>query len=268
VIARLWTALVSATLFAAFAAAQAPLGKAPDTEQQGDMLNKMSAYAESYVSNLPNFLCTQETTHFESGLKHLHWSKVDSVVAQLSYSEGQEHQKIQLINNKAPKTAPRSWRWKLSTAGEFSADLGNVFDEASKAGYAWNRWDTLRGSPVAVLDYVIQKEHSNLTLTMMGVKAVVGYRGAIWADPTTGQVRRIENRALDIPPELQMQEISTTIDYAPVEIADRKYILPVHAETIEKNFHNYEKNDIDFRNYQQFRADSTLRFDVPEEPKK
>jgi hypothetical protein len=268
VIARFWNAIAFAIVFSALAAAQTSAATAPDSNQQADLLNKMSEYAEKYVADLPNFLCTQVTGHFESGLKHVHWSKGDIVVAQLSYSGGKEQQKIVLVNNKAPKTEPRSWRWKLTTSGEFGAKLANVFAESSKAGYSWNRWDTLRGRPVAVFDYTIQKENSLMTLIVMGVRAVVAYRGTVWGDPVTGQVWRVEDHALDIPSELQREEIGTTIDFDPVEIAGRTYVLPVHAETIEQRHSGYEKNEVDFRDYKQFRADSTLRFDVPDEPQK
>jgi hypothetical protein len=262
------TALGAAQVNGPAVAQTAPDSNPPSADQQTDMLNKMSQYADTYVANLPSFLCTQVTTHYTSGLKHIDWKKGDVVVAQLSYHSGKEQQKIQLVNNKVPKTTLPSWHWRLTSAGEFSNQLSSVFAESSKAGYAWNRWDSLRGHRVAVFDYTIQKENSTLSLSSLGVKAVVGYRGTIWADAGTGQVWRIDNHALDIPEELQMHEIGTTTDYEPVTIVERTYVLPVRAEIVEKDIKEYKKNVVDFTNYQQFRADSTLRFDVPDEPKK
>jgi hypothetical protein len=253
--------------FDALAADETPDSKPPDTDQQAALLNKMSEYAEAYTGNVPSFLCIQVTTHYTSGLKHLEWKKGDTVVAQLSYNNGQEQHKIRLVNNKIPRATLPSWHWGLTSAGEFSNQLYNVFAESSKAGYAWNRWDSLRGRRVAVFDYTIQKEHSTMSLSSMGVKAIVAYRGTIWADAETGQVWRIDNHALDIPSELQMLEIGTVTDYASVTIAERSYVLPVHADIQEKDIKEYKKNEVDFTNYQQFRADSTLRFDVPDEPK-
>jgi hypothetical protein len=235
----------------------------PAADEQVDLINKMRSYAESYEAGLPNFICKQVTTHYESGTKHTAWHKGDTVTAQLSFSNGQEHSAIKLINNKpAPPRVP-TWRWHLSTAGEFGAILVQPFAEQSEAKFEWKGWETVAGQRTAVFVYNVDKENSTLKLSFFGVSSIVAYKGTVWADPNSGRVVQIQEQAVNIPDELQMQAISTLLQYAYVAISGKQYLLPAHAEIVERTDRRVDRNVIEFQEYRKFEAESTLTFDDP-----
>lgn len=119
----------------------------------------------------------------------------------------------------------------------------------------------LRGRRVAVFDFDVAKEHSTLRLSLSDLAhATVPYRGSVFADPSTGAVLRITNSAYDIPPVVQTRSIATTIDYDPVSIAGRDYLLPVEASVLVDTGSRHVWNRLEFRGYRKFEAESTVTF--------
>lgn len=243
--------LLPAMLFA-----QAP----PDADAQAAIVGRMRDYAESYTQRLPNFVCTQVTTRYQAGRKPDHWSKGDRVVAQLTYSDGEEHQSIQMINKKPVTGHVNPNRWRFTTAGEFGHTLHDLFDPESRASFEWRRFETIRGHLLNVFDYSIEQSHSSMRLTSFGVSATVAYQGTIWADADTGQIWRYENHALSIPTELDILEIGTTTEYDTVQIASASYMLPVRSETTVRNSKSSDRNAIEFLDYRKFTANATITF--------
>lgn len=227
------------------------------------MVERMRAYAAGYLASLPDFICTQETTHLESGTRRQHWRKGDVVDAQLSSVNGREHQTVLEINHRPVTYRVPEWRWRLTTEGEFGADLTEVFAPGSDTHFQWKRWQTVAGKKLAVFAFAIDRQHSTKKLSRMGVSAIVAYHGEVWGDPETGQVWHVWHDSIDIPPELDTIEIQTVIDYGQVDIAGRSYLLPAHAAVTQQTSSRLVRNDLVFRNYRKFEAESTVTFDDP-----
>jgi hypothetical protein len=64
----------------------------------------------------------------------------------------------------------------------------------------------------------------------------------------------------DIPPQLQMRQISTVIDYAETQIGGKTYLLPVTASVAVVGFTGNVRNDLEFQEYRKFEADSVIKF--------
>jgi hypothetical protein len=220
----------------------------------------MRAYAGDYISNLPNFICQQTTQQLEAGKKPTKWRKGDTIVSKLVFSEGHEQRSLESVNDK-PAQASHFVRRPLVTEGEFGVLLANVFGESAQATFSWNGWQMLRGRRVAVFDFDVVKEHSTLRLSLSDLAhATVPYRGSVYADPATGAVLRIMSSAYDIPVAVQTRSIATTIDYDPVSIGGRDYLLPVEASVLLDTGSHHVWNRMEFRGYRKFEAESTVTF--------
>ena len=238
----------------------------PDPAAQDQILDAMHHYAAQYVSNLPNFLCSQVTRQFDAGKKSNRWHKGDTLVAKLSFNQGREERTLDSVNGKPVDSAKTRRRPPLSTEGEFGILLSRVLGPDSEAWFTWNRWETLRGKHLAVFDFTVDKQHSTLRLSLSDLaQAIVPYRGSIYADPATGAVWRISDTAAEIPPQLLTREISTTIDYDEIPIGDKKYLLPVQATVSVLLETKKIRNEMEFQDYRKFEADSAVTFG-PEAP--
>jgi hypothetical protein len=233
----------------------------PTPVEQENLLHAMHRYAEQYISNLPNFLCVQVTRQLEAGKKSNRWHQGDTLVSTLMFSQGREHRTLKSVNGKPIVSARKRWHTPLVTEIEFGMLLSRVLGPNSEAFFTWSRWDTLRGKRLAVFDYTVDKQHSTLTLSLSDLaKAVVPYRGSVYADPVTGAVWRITDRASDIPLELMTREISTTVDYGEVQIGDKKYLLPLEAAVSLLLDTKKVRNELEFQGYRKFEADSVITF--------
>ena len=70
--------------------------------------------------------------------------------------------------------------------------------------------------------------------------------------------------AQDIPSSFPLREASTVLDYDFVKIGDRTYLLPLRAEVRMRSEHYLTRNDVEFRQYRKYSADSSITFDTPE----
>ena len=225
-------------------------------------MDAIRTYSQQYVSNLPNFICTQVIHQFEAGVGAKHWRKNDTLTNKLSYSEGRERRTLELVNDKSPKRGKRL-QTPLITEGEFGSILSRLFDPASEASFSWSGWETMRRKRVAVFTFFVAQEHSSLRLSLNDREGIlVAYDGFLYADPENGTVYRVKDKALRIPAVLQTRSIGTTVDYDEVAIGDKKSILPVQA-TVELGLWSSDiRNEMEFRDYRKFEADSTITFDT------
>lgn len=234
---------------------------APSAAVQEKLVAAMREYAEQYVANLPNFICTQVTEQFEAGHKTTHWHRGDTLTSKLVFNEGREERSLELVNDKPRKSGGRSWRTPLVTEGEFGMLLNSIFGEASNAAFSWNSWDLVAGKRVAVFDYTIDGNHSTLSLSLSDLaRAIVAYHGSVYADPATGVVWRITNRVTEIPRQIQTKSVSTTIEYEKTAIGSANYVLPVEASIWLSTEANDIRNEIRFKDYRKFEADSTITY--------
>jgi hypothetical protein len=239
-------------------------GVPPPKSEQEALLASMRRYAEDYIGNLPNFTCDQVTEQFESGRKANRWHKGDTLTSKLIFNEGREQRSLQLVNDKPLQPGRRLARTPLATEGEFGILLSNVMGEASKPVLTWNRWEAIGDRRLAVFGYAIDAQHSTMRLGLSSaVQAVVAYHGQIFADPATGIVWRITNVADDIPEEVKTRSISTTVHYGQVTIASNAYVLPVHATVLLNTGSSNIRNEMEFKNYRKFGADSTIIYSNP-----
>ena len=244
---------------------------APPYEEQYKVLGEMRSYALNYSKSLPDFLCLQVTRrymdrHFVPGQEGS-WSPVDRVAAKLTYF-GQE-EKYELLSSNDNSLICKSYEslgGALST-GEFGSVLRQIFDPQSAAEFHWERWGTLRGHLSHVYTYRIDKAHSQETIDYNHQQQITpGYHGLIFARKGSNVILRVTVEP-DIPESFPIQEVHETIDYDNTEISGQRFMLPVSAEVIMRSDRIANRNEIEFRAYRKYSADTSIKFDdIDEEP--
>ena len=237
--------------------------ESPDGAEQDRMLARMHEYGDHYVSGLPNFLCEQVTRQLQTGLKSEKWRQGDTLTASLSFHDGREQRSLIQVNGKDVDPAKRMrWHSALRTEGEFGTLIETVLGASSQATFTWNRWEDLHGKRLAVFDYSVDRFHSTKTLSLSDLgTATLAYFGSIDADPDTGAVWRISDSAKDIPPQLRTQSIATVIDYDELAIGANRFLLPVGAVVLVIGDREKIRNELTFRNYRKFAADTSITYD-------
>ncbi len=243
---------------------EAPTPPAPSREEQDRIIEQVREYARSYTERLPDFICTQVTRRFgdPSGLEM--WRQLDTITARVSYFEDHEDYQVVLIDNRPVELGMREVGGATST-GEFGTMLRQLFEDRTDADFRWVRWGKLRGRPAHVYEYRVARSRSQWSITYEDREhTIVGYQGLLFVDEEAPQVLRLTVRATEIPSSFPVQAANTVLDYDFVEISGRKYLLPLKFEMQMRSGKLLTKNDVEFRMYRKFEAESVITFDTPD----
>ena len=97
-----------------------------------------------------------------------------------------------------------------------------------------------------------------------GAQSVVpGYHGEVFIDKQDLKVMRI-TLATENLGNFPIREVTLKLIYGPARIGDTDFVLPLQAElrsTDDRRF--LVKNNIEFRMYRKFGADTSIKFDTP-----
>jgi len=249
--------------FAWLACAALAAQPVPSEQEISRTLERGRAVTLEYVRSLPDFICTQLVRRYIELTRPKCWRLLDTLTIQLSYFERKEDRKLVLINGE-PAGQQEECVGGLVNIGEFGGMLETIFDPASKAQFRWESSKTLQDHPVAFFSYEVDRAHSWYMLQhgegggMHGI--VVAYHGLVAIDRETGQVLRLIYQASGIPKDFPIQVSSVTVDYAFAEAGAKQYLLPAKSETATGSAALRARNEVEFRDYHKFTADSSITF--------
>ncbi len=236
----------------------------PSAAVQRKLVEDLREYSLNYDKTLPDFLCTQVTRRFydPSGLEY--WINADTITAKLSYFQRKEEKKVLFVNNQYKDI---DWE-KLggaSSTGEFGDMLREIFERDTEATFQWERWGTLRKKRVHVIRYNVQQSNSKWAIVYEKSMTIrPAYTGLIFADASNGMIVRVTLEALDMPASFPVQVAKNQLDYDYTEISGSTFLLPLRAEVRMREGRLLIRNEIEFRNYRKFGADTSITFDTPE----
>lgn len=271
---RRTTAQEAAAARIALASAATPAEPPPPLDDQAaaELIEKARRNALRYSERLPDFLCLQVIKRmYDMGGKG-YWQTMDTIHSRVAYNEHHESYQVIMVNNTPVDRKLESMGGAVST-GEFGSMLHELFVPESHAEFRMVAPATLRGRPVYAYDYRVDRDNSKWSLYWEpghpGEQHYVpGYHGRVIIDAQTAQVMRVWLVADDIPPDFPIHAAMTTLDYDWAKISDTPFLLPAHAVMEMKDSRMNTRNEIAFRGYRKFSAETKLTFgDIPpEEP--
>lgn len=225
-----------------------------------DMIERARDAAANFLTGLPNYVCTQVTTRYQSETKIPNWQALDNISAELVYENGKETYRNLQINGKATKKAPEdSGAW---SSGEFGTILEDLFHPATAADFQFVKEATTNRMRSSNYNFTVDRPHSHWKIQVQGQFLLPAYQGSVWIEKASARVLRIEMQAQDIPKQFPEDVVETTVDYDYVSMGTEKFLLPVHAELLscERGSYRCQRNSIDFRTYHKFAGESTIKF--------
>lgn len=245
---------------------------APSYQEQQKIIEEAQNNALNYAKQLPDFICLQVTRryidrHYKPGTEGS-WSPSDRLAEKLTYFEQQEkyeaisHNDTSLYGKQAD-----SFGGALSR-GDWGTLLREIFDPASDAEYHWERWTTLDSKHwFHVYTYSIDQAHSHETISHDNVERVTAaFHGEIFVQEGPNVIWRITVDP-DPPATFPVQNIHEQIDYRFVALSGQEFLLPVNGSVVMRADGVGSKNEIDFRSYRKYSADTSITFgDADKDP--
>ena len=147
--------------------------------------------------------------------------------------------------------------------GDWASLLNVIFEPRTQTEFHWKRWGNLDGKLYHVYEYRIDEEHSSLTIDHdRKEKVTPAYHGEIFV-PATGPKAGSIFWRITVEPEMPagfpIQDIHETLKYGYAEISGQNFLLPLGADVTMRTGRIASRNEIDFRKYQKYSADTSIR---------
>jgi len=248
-------------------------GQRPTEPAAADLIAKSRDKALAYARSLPDFLCTEVVHRFRENKTQsslgtaeipgeTKWAPFDKLTVRLSYFQQKEEHELVLVNDK-PTVLKYQGLTGGTGEGEFGATLQDIFNPFSQTAFRWDSWKTVRKHRTAIFLYKVDVAHSRYSVETGEPgdthHAIVGFHGRLEIDRDTGEVLHLTYLA-EPPRTVNLEEVSNSVDYDLADVGGRSYLLPVHSETEIHSPGLSVRNEIDFREYRKFSANSAIEY--------
>ena len=238
----------------------------PISQRRGDdLIRRATDAAMEFTEALPNYICRENMARYQSQTHVPDWQPIDVVSTDVIYENHIESYKNITINNKPIKKSMEEMDGAWST-GEFGTVMINLFSPATAADFHFRKDARSGGVPAKVYDFNVEHANSAWDVHVLGQSYRPAYRGAVWIDPQTARVLRIEMEAYGFPKDFPTDHVEQATDYEYTRLGDaHQYLLPVHSESLscQRGTDLCSLNKIDFRNYRKYAGESTIKFGDP-----
>jgi hypothetical protein len=228
----------------------------------GDALvEKARAATFAFAGKLPNFICQEFMARFVRISNASGWQPQDVISAEVIDDGGHESYRNLKINDRPTEKKMEDLSGAWST-GEFSTTLIDLFHPTTDTLFHSGEDTTIAGRRARIYDFEVKQANSHWHVQMASQGLLAAYKGSVWIDMETARVLRIEIQARDLPSGFPMDTVESAVDYSPVRIGNETPLLPVHAESLgcQRGSNACSRNVIDFRNYREYTADSTITY--------
>jgi len=221
----------------------------------------------NYTKQLPNYLCLEVVrrafdTNITDPAGSEQWRGADTLVMRLSYFEQKEDYKVVTVNDRAVEKKSVDQLDGVTSQGEFGSMLKEIVAPESEARFEWDHWAKLRGRKMYVFSYNIDQPHFQYSIVWEKTNRIVpAYRGLVYVDVDTNMIMHVTQEPYDIPKTFPVHASKEVLDYDFQKIGDSEFLVPLKVVLTSRTDKHLSKNDIEFRLYQKFGADATIKFD-------
>ena len=217
--------------------------------------------ADAFMEELPNFVVQQQTTRYHSFSNGAQWRPDGVVTADVVCVNDQEEYRNILVDGKSsPDTRGENRRLVDRRICHHAAEPPFARTDAA---FVRRGDDRIVGRAAYRYDYTVRKANSHWRIVNPdGRTEAPAYDGTVWIDKDSHRVLRLEMRTNSLPPGFTYDKAESTLDYDFVRIGSGNYLLPVKSANLAcmSGGSTCMKNEIDFRNYRKFEAESDVTF--------
>lgn len=233
---------------------------APSSVGDKDLLARAQLENELLYTDLQSFVCNEHIQRFKGKLKDETGKQIDTVSARVSFEDGAEQ-----YSDIRQNDHPRAGLSRLSGAwsqGEFATLLRQTRALLGTQSIAARRDADLNGTAAAVYTIDVSEQDSPWELVVDGTRYKIPFRTEVWVAKTSGQIRKIDRLASNLPPALGISELHWGVGLDSVDLNGKSWLLPTSGEYEVQYAHlnKREWNVMTFSDYQRYGSRVVLHF--------
>ena len=168
-------------------------------------------------------MCQEIVGRSESETRPANWQPLDVVSTEVVYENGKEDYRNIMIDGKATKKKVEEvGAW---STGEFGTVLIDLFSPATATDFRLRGDSRIAGINAKQYTFEVARENSHWNVQMASQPYRPPYSGAVWIDPATSRVLRIEMSGKGFPDEFPADHVESATDYQYVQ-AGRNPAIP------------------------------------------
>lgn len=227
------------------------------------LLARVKTKLKQQFRSLPDYTCLETIQRSRTASVNRAAQHVDTIRLEVLFSGTKEMFDSPGGHNFTETNETKIVATGMVATGLFAQHLKGIFVDDNGL-FTYRGEELLEGRPVARFDFVEPSLQSDYELWMNGIHEKVGLSGSFWADPASYDLLRIRIVGADMPPDLQIAQLATTIDYAPTSIGAAALILPQTAKVLlVQNSGENAFDAFEFTHCRAFRVQSAVSFDKP-----
>ncbi len=238
---------------------------APALKDQERIVEEAREVALSYTKKLPDFICLQYTRRLYDRTGSGDFHQYSTIAERLSYFEQHEDYKFISVNGDSPVTPKsREMLGGAISSGEFGTMMREIFEPETATEFHFERWGKWNGHVSYVYGYHVDKENSRWTIDYEhGAQTYrPAYHGLIYIERDAPVVIRLTLEAEGIPATFPIHAAQTSLDYEYQDISGQKFLLPASSEMIMRDSRATSKNEVEFRGYSKYSAETLIKYDT------
>lgn len=246
---RRWLGLVLVSAPVISAHAQGPAA--------GALVDQVKARIGDNLRRLPDYTCTETIDRSLRAKKRGHFQPLQHVRINVAYVGGKELFGVPGTGRVAHADIEKLVGGTIEN-GQFALFLHDIF-VGSLSMIGSPAKVKLNGDDAFKFDYRVP---TGLKVQSSVAERVVGYRGSFWIARDSLDLKRLVVVAADLPPGLEIAADVTSIDYRPVTIAGKQFVLPIRSVWATNDVFGSEvRSTMTFGRCREYVGESVLKFD-------
>ena len=225
------------------------------------LLARIQRRIDENLERMPNYTCVETMERFSRQRDAHEFQPIDRLNLEVAESGGKElfaRAGAQRFEEKHPSEFAS---WGAAGNGEFSGYARSVF-VSGRAAFHYVGNEECEGRPAIRYDYAVSAAGSGFKVVHFDKSAVVPFHGSFWADPDSFDLIRLDVVADQIPRELDMDVLSTQLDYARFHIGEADFLLAQSSTMLLTHFTGMaQRNRTEFTHCRQYAGSATISFD-------
>jgi hypothetical protein len=231
-------------------------------DDAAETLNQFRARIGETLKRLPDYTCLQTIERSKRPSQSVTYQAVDTIRVQVGLIGRDERYSWPDARRFDDRELRELVGKGVVSTGNFALHVRHVFLSPATQ-YLARGQGSVNGRAAVKYEYELPVEHSRYQLRLPPHEAEVGVRGHFLLDAATNDLLHLEVIADEVAPEMGVQAVKHTIDYARVPIGDGEFLLPQKAVLSLIDLTGEEhRNDSAFSECRQYKAESELSFEV------
>jgi hypothetical protein len=229
------------------------------------LLSRIKRHLREELARTPNYTCLETISRFRHDPKsplqpHKGLARQDTVRLEIVYTDRREWYGSPGDKNMSIDNPVAFIGDGMIGTGAFAMTMHNILEGGI---FTYSGEEISDGRQTVKYNFRVPRLLKSLEISMEGARGTVGEEGAIWVDPQSLDLIRVESGAAEIPPFLPLEAADMIVDYARMRIGGTDVLLAQQADSSMLDTKGVESyNRMEFTHCRSYSATSEISFDA------